>query len=30
MNNKHTFEINQYPVPGWLDPTITTTPARRQ
>jgi hypothetical protein len=26
MNNKHTFKINQYPVPGWLDPTITTTP----
>jgi hypothetical protein len=25
MNNKHTFKINQYPVPGWLDPTITTT-----
>jgi hypothetical protein len=25
MNNKHTFKINQYPVPGWLDRTITTT-----
>jgi hypothetical protein len=25
MNNKHTFKINQYPVPGWLDPTITNT-----
>jgi hypothetical protein len=26
MNNKHTFKINQYPVPKWLDPIITTTP----
>lgn len=25
MNNKHTFTINQYPVPRWLDPTITNT-----
>jgi hypothetical protein len=26
MNNKHTFKINQCPVPGWLDPIITATP----
>jgi hypothetical protein len=24
MNNKHTFKISQYPVPGWLDPSVTT------
>ena len=25
MNNKHTFKIHRYPVPGWLDLTSTTT-----
>ena len=25
MNSQHKFKISQYPVLGWLDPTVATT-----